>query len=328
MRRRLSSAFCALLAAALLLPSLAAGVRGDGMAAGALRFGPRDSVLVVAPHPDDESLCCAGVLQRARAAGARVAIVWLTGGDAFELDARLTERTLRPGREGLLQLGMRRAGEPAQAAAVLGVPEAGRFFLGYPDRGLRHLLSANFEIPYRSPYTGATRVFLHGALRPNAPYEGRALIQDLRAVIDQQQPTHVFAASPLDTHPDHRASGELVARLMEERGQTDRVWYWIVHGGLDWPHPRGLHRDLPLLPPRSARQLEWRAFALSRSEQDAKLAALAAHRSQMQIMSAFLQAFVRSNELFTRPAARRGETAPARAPESSIIGRRKTEGRP
>ena len=57
-------------------------------------FSRTDAVLVVAPHPDDETLCCAGVIQRARAAGARVAIVWLTGGDAFELDAILVERRL------------------------------------------------------------------------------------------------------------------------------------------------------------------------------------------------------------------------------------------
>jgi len=32
-----------------------------------------DSLLIVAPHPDDESLCCAGLIHAARQAGAKVA---------------------------------------------------------------------------------------------------------------------------------------------------------------------------------------------------------------------------------------------------------------
>ena len=31
---------------------------------------PTDRVLVIAPHPDDETLCCAGLLQRAVQSGA------------------------------------------------------------------------------------------------------------------------------------------------------------------------------------------------------------------------------------------------------------------
>jgi LmbE family N-acetylglucosaminyl deacetylase len=55
-----------------------------------------DRVLVVAPHPDDETLCCAGILQLALRAGAAVGVVWLTAGDSFEIDAMVAERTLRP----------------------------------------------------------------------------------------------------------------------------------------------------------------------------------------------------------------------------------------
>jgi hypothetical protein len=50
-----------------------------------------DTVLVVAPHPDDESLCCGGLIHTARSAGARVAIVWITNGDGFRWDAMIVE---------------------------------------------------------------------------------------------------------------------------------------------------------------------------------------------------------------------------------------------
>src|SRR5207248_6394900 len=44
------------------------------------------SLLVVAPHPDDETLCCAGVTQRVLRSGGRASVVWITSGDASVLD--------------------------------------------------------------------------------------------------------------------------------------------------------------------------------------------------------------------------------------------------
>src|ERR1700722_16913490 len=67
-----------------------------------------DRVLVIAPHPDDESLCCAGILQRARANGAAVAVVWITAGDGFEFDAMLVEHSLWPRGAPSRRLGVRR----------------------------------------------------------------------------------------------------------------------------------------------------------------------------------------------------------------------------
>ena len=57
-------------------------------------FGPSTSLLVVAPHPDDELLCCAGVIQRVVQSGGRVSIVWVTSGDASELDLLVIEKSL------------------------------------------------------------------------------------------------------------------------------------------------------------------------------------------------------------------------------------------
>src|SRR5580692_5817227 len=107
--------------------------------------GPQDRVLVIAPHPDDETLCCAGLLQRARAAGAATAIVWITAGDGFELDAIVVERTLWPRAADLRQLGAQRLAEAGAAAAELGVPRSRRYFLGYPDRGVAALMSDYYQ---------------------------------------------------------------------------------------------------------------------------------------------------------------------------------------
>jgi LmbE family N-acetylglucosaminyl deacetylase len=300
----------ALLALASLLPRLSHG-------AGPFTFSKTDSILVVSPHPDDETLCCAGVMRRAAEAGARVSVVWVTGGDAFELDARLVEKRLRPGALGLRKLGEQRIGEAMAAADKLGIAPANRFVLGYPDRGIQRLMLDHFYVPLRSRYTGQSNVAFDIAVSPQAPYEGRALDADLRKVIDITQPTYVFVASPLDAHPDHSASGEFVMRILGERNQLDRVYYWIIHGGFDWPRPRGLHRQNPLVPPERARDLPWLRFELTDAEQDDKLAALQAHHSQMEIMRSFLRAFVRRNELFTRVPLEPEAPVPILTPETA-----------
>ena len=40
-----------------------------------------DRVLIVSPHPDDDIIGCAGVIQRALKAGAKVKVVYITCGD-------------------------------------------------------------------------------------------------------------------------------------------------------------------------------------------------------------------------------------------------------
>ena len=40
-----------------------------------------DRVLVVSPHPDDESIACSGLIQHALEAGAQVRVLWMTAGD-------------------------------------------------------------------------------------------------------------------------------------------------------------------------------------------------------------------------------------------------------
>src|SRR6185437_6047568 len=99
-----------------------------------------DRLLIVSPHPDDESLCCAGIAELALAAGARVTVVWLTSGDAFELDAGWVEHTLHPGRAGLRALGERRMQEARAAAGRLGIAKGDEYFLGFSDRGLLPLI--------------------------------------------------------------------------------------------------------------------------------------------------------------------------------------------
>jgi len=257
-----------------------------------------DRVLVIAPHPDDETLCCAGYLQRAVRAGATVAVVWITAGDSFEIDAMVTERTLRPRSAGLEQLGLRRIAEGHAAADLLGVPRANQFLLGFPDRDIAALLQHPQSPALRSRYTGASAVPYSDALRPGDPYTGEALRANLREIIDRFAPTIVLAPSLLDRHPDHSSSGALAQELLGAGHPGAQLYFWIVHAGLHWPAPHGLHRNRPLSPPHRAAALAWQQLPLDAAQQTGKLTALHAHHTQMEVMSLFLHAFVRTNEIY------------------------------
>ncbi len=254
-----------------------------------------ERLLVLSPHPDDESLCCAGAIQRVLRGGGEVWVLWFTNGDGFEWDAGLLAHTLRPQGPASLELGQRRMEEARQAARRLGVAEGHLFFLGYPDRGLEALLRHPGDLPYRSRLTGVSYVPYPGTLSPGAPYTGESLRRDLRRVLEQVRPTLVLAPSPKDAHPDHRAVG----LLAQQEVPADRLRFWIVHGGLEWPLPKGLHPALPLEPAPRGKGLPWQRLLLSAQERRVKLEALRAHATQMRLLARFLLAFVRENELFS-----------------------------
>ncbi|WP_027482311.1 PIG-L deacetylase family protein [Deinococcus pimensis] len=271
-----------------------------------------ERVLIVSPHPDDETLCCAGSVQQALAAGAQVWVVWMTSGDGFELDAILLNRAPRPSGDQLAGLGRRRIVEATRAMTALNVPRDHLIFLGYPDGGLLHLFLENYTEPFASRYTRATRVPYPQALSPGAPYTGVSVERDLDRVLDEVRPDVVLAPNVQDQHPDHRATSYFVTRALARRGEQDRLRFWIVHGGLEYPLPKGLHEGLPLLIPPRGRTLSWERLDLTPAQEAGKLRALRQHRSQMRVMDRFLLAFVRENELLTRQVAPRAVPDTAR----------------
>lgn len=268
-------------------------------AAGIPHIDAQTSLLVVSPHPDDETLCCAGVIRRVLAAGGHASIVWLTSGDGSELDLLLIERALRIHPEKMRDLAGKRMREARAAAAILGVPPDRRFFLGYPDGGLLTLITDHFTIPYYSKFNGATTVPYADAFAAGHPYTGESLERDFARVLDRVRPTLVLAPSPQDAHSDHRAAGIVTLQVLSRRDELDAARFWIVHGGHDWPSPRGLHMKLPLVEPPRGRGLGLAPFHLDSLEEAAKLKAVRQYHTQMSVMSSFLLSFVRANELYS-----------------------------
>jgi LmbE family N-acetylglucosaminyl deacetylase len=82
--------------------------------------------VVIAPHPDDETLGCGGTVLRKRSLGARVAIIFMTDGTASHQHLLSAE-----------QLAAERELEARQAASVLGVEPDAVHFIGVRDSQLK-----------------------------------------------------------------------------------------------------------------------------------------------------------------------------------------------
>jgi LmbE family N-acetylglucosaminyl deacetylase len=254
------------------------------------------SLLVVAPHPDDETLCCAGILQRVVHAGGHAAVVWITSGDAARWDLVLIQKSLRPA--AALDLGTRRMAEARAATTRLGVPADAQLFLGYPDGRVQQLLLEPRTVTQASGSTAAAAVPYAQALFPSHPYTGANLARDFAAVLERVRPNLILAPSLEDSHPDHRATGQLVIEAASSVGLLPRVHYWIVHDGEGWPSPRGLLAGVPLAAPAESAALRATVWPLTPAEEDGKQHALEAYATQMRMMAPFLLAFVRTTELF------------------------------
>jgi len=292
-----------LLAAALLAP-LATPAATSADSSGSLPpLDANTSLLVVSPHPDDETLCCAGAIERVASAGGRVSVVWVTSGDGSMLSMLVVEKSLFASRAKVRDLASIRMQEARTATALLGVPNTQQLFLGYPDGAIPALLANNRLAPYRSRLTGYTSFPYADALFPGHPYTGESLQHDFEAVLDRVHPTLVLAPGLDDTHPDHSATGRLTTHVLMQRGELSKLRYWIVHGGEGWPSPRGYMPGIPLNMPTARRTPRMFTFTLTDGEEARELQAVNAYHSQMEVMAPFLLAFVRTSELFSEPPA-------------------------
>jgi len=165
--------------------------------------------LVIAPHPDDESIAAGGLLQRAVAAGGEARAIVVTDGDNNPWPLRYLKKKVRIGDADRAEWGALRREESRRALAVLDVPSA--TFLGYPDRLL-------------------TTMARRGDLR----------VRDaITAAIDDFSPSLLIIPSAFDLHPDHRAIAWFVHAVAKGR---DLITY-VIHGHP--PHDRlALRLDL------------------------------------------------------------------------------------
>lgn len=166
-----------------------------------LKLTPGDRLLIIAPHPDDESLATGGLIQRAVRLSAAVRVVFISDGDNNPWPQRVVERRWRIGTPGRQRWGARRRAEAIAALHVLGVPESQVVFLGWPDQG-------------------TTSALLHAC---------EESIAVLTREIDSWRPTVIVAPSSYDVHPDHNALAVQLQVAIDRTTCHPRQLRYFIH---------------------------------------------------------------------------------------------------
>lgn len=268
-----------------------------------------DRILIVAPHPDDETLGCGGLIARGVAAGADVHVVLMTNGDASELGVLLGERELSLSARAYVALGNMRQQESLHALALLGLPRSHVHFLSYPNNGLAALWRPDhwlYSRPFESPYTKISTSPYERSFTPQAPYCGLQVLSDLVSLLNQIRPTAVYVTHPRDIHPDHWATNAFVRYALatvSARGgrwaDETSVYGYIVHWPL-YPAPSRMSVKLLLVPPSelAGPHAGWLRLELPADVRQRKLKAIWAYRSQSPRFDRLLLRFARANESF------------------------------
>jgi N-acetyl-1-D-myo-inositol-2-amino-2-deoxy-alpha-D-glucopyranoside deacetylase len=165
-------------------------------------FTAATRLLVVAPHPDDETIATGGLIQAVRAVGGDVTVLLATNGDNNPWPQRWMERRLLIDAAARRRWGSRRRGEVAAALVRLGVPADRILPLGWSDMGITDQLRRNHE--------GALSAFAEA--------------------IAEASPTLVAMPALGDRHPDHGACHVLTRLAVDRLGHTAACIDYMVHG--------------------------------------------------------------------------------------------------
>ncbi len=269
-----------------------------------LLFGATDRILILAPHPDDEVLGAGGVLQRAVKLNLPVRVVFLTNGDFNAWSYTVYRKRPILTAKGMLALGKLRQQEAVAASKVLGVSKENLVFLGYPDHGTLAIWLYRWgnAPPFKGGWTNAGSVPYKDAYHFQAPYKGEEILNDLRSILREFQPTKVFVTNPADENPDHRAA-YLFLRValwdLEDELSPEILPFLIHYRFRHWPVPQGYHPDEDLvMPPIFAKAMTWKEMDLTKDEIGGKYFAIHQHKTQFEYSGKYLSSFVRTNEMF------------------------------
>jgi LmbE family N-acetylglucosaminyl deacetylase len=274
----------------------------SGSINGNVVLSPTDRILVLAPHPDDEVLGAAGVIQDAVSMKLPVKVVFLTYGDSNQWSFLLFRKHPVVWPAAVENMGLVRHDEAINASRILGVDPQNLIFLGYPDFGTLNIwyYHWNQRPAYRSIMTRVTAVPYKGAYRPGAPYKGEEIVKDLRSILRDFKPTKIFVSHPADHNGDHLALYLYLRVALWDEGMDDSIqlYPYLIHY-LTWPKPKGFHPEKDLTPPEAlATDETWKQYHLSASQMEIKKKALEAHKTQYFSSPRYLLSFVKFNELF------------------------------
>jgi len=195
--------------------------------------GAHSRILIIAPHPDDETLAAGGVIAAALKIGSQIRVIVATNGDASYATA-LTWGSHLITKENFKHIANMRQHESLNALTILGLSPEHVHFWGFPDRGLTELLRIEWDDrhPYHSRTTrlGNSQQASNGKLLPFSGPNLEMLIMNELLAYD---PTTVIMPHPRDHHPDHSALADFMLHtvkqhcLRSQRPMPVLLAYWM-----------------------------------------------------------------------------------------------------
>ena len=260
-----------------------------------------DRILVIAPHPDDEALGVGGYIYQAILSGATVKVVIVTNGDGGRFAATDKYKNLDPNSKDYISLGYLRQNESTAALAELGLAKSDIIFLGFPDSGLRKMLTKNWQVPYKSTYTKVSSSPYSDSYEPNVSYTSDNLTKNLTSLISDYKPTIVFATSSMDLHPDHVAVAAFTQLAL--KNQTNYTLYFYLVHYRHFPSPKGVQLSRFLTPPLRLMNFSniWSNYNLDSNTVKLKQSAIGKYKSQFSdpLLKSLMFGFAKKNEIFT-----------------------------
>ena len=281
-----------------------------------LEVGYGERLLVLAPHPDDETLSAAGLIQEVFARGGSVRSVVVTSGDAYvdAIEEETGRKNLKPA--DFLHYGRERLNESLHAANFLGHGFIHLDLFGYSDGSIYDMLVSHWRRshPDRSEFTGYNHVPYRVAEERGRAQDGEDVRNELVAILRDTKPTLIVFPDVMENDSDHAGLGMFALLAVSdwlEHEKADhiqpRLLAYLIHWRDDWPPGANavtpidhgdqllyLPEDLPL------RGHVRSCFNLSAQQENQKRAALELYKTQQRIMSPFLTAFIHPNECFTQ----------------------------
>jgi LmbE family N-acetylglucosaminyl deacetylase len=287
----------------VLIPTLLAALPVNAVQE--LVLDAQDRILIVAPHPDDETIAAGGLIQEAVSRNIPVRVMYLTNGDSNQLAFLYYKKQFIFGSRRAVAMGELRQKEAIAAMRSLGLAEDQLIFLGYPDYGTLGIFKKSWKSakPVRGALTRVRAVPYQRSLSHGAPYKGESVLADIKKVLTDFKPTKIILNHPADENSDHQAAFLFTQialwDLQGELGETE-LYAYMVHA-VDWPRPLGLHPKLRLEPDEHLHMKpeEWMTFELDRDQIEAKRKAFHFYKSQIPYKPKYLFTFVRANELFS-----------------------------
>lgn len=266
------------------------------------RLSSSDRMLIIAPHPDDESLGCGGLIRRAAEKKIPTMVVLMTNGDGYKRAVEIYLKVVDPRAEQYRELGTIRHLESTRAMEELGLEAEDVVFLSYPDGGSNSLWDVNWDYDnLHTALNGGDHSPYPFAFEKNAPYCGANVVKNMSEIIESFKPTVIVYPNPGDDNHDHWAVSAFVEYVLAKTNYQVEQRTYLVHKGFDWPVPWLYRPDADLLPPSEFLGLDqaWLRLSLSKAEENRKYRAVKRYVSQIDVMEPFLEAFVRRNDLFS-----------------------------